>query len=179
MKNLIIDTNVNFGGFYESIHSDVVASFIADMEYNWEDVNYNDTYKNYSKNYIKVLNNILDTNIIFKALNSPKFYNYSTDIINVELSKKDILKLFKYIKEEELKQEVFNIIKDSSTSKDGYIAFYNYADFFKKDNLDILAECLFDVIIENLQDDIIDVIVEGRHSDFLEIILNEDIKEGF
>ncbi len=129
----------------------------------------------YSKSYIKVLNNILDTNIIFKALNSPKFYNYLTDKINVELSKKDILKLFKYIKEEELKQEVFNIIKDSSTSKDGYVAFYNYADFFKKDNLDILVECLIDVIIENLQDKIID----GICSDYMEIVLNEDIKEGF
>ena len=176
MKNLI-ETNINFGGFYNSIHSDIIDIYIEDMEYNWEAVDYKETYKIYSKNYIKVLNNILDTNLIFKALNSPKYYNFTTDIINVEISKKDILKLFKYVKDAELKEEVFNIIKDSSTSKDGYVAFYNYADFFKKDNLDILVECLLDVIIENLQDDIIDVIVEGRHSDCLEIVLNEDIKE--
>ena len=174
MENLI-KTTVNFGGFYNSVHSDIIDTYVEDMEYNWEDVNYNDTYNIYSKNYIKALNNILDTNIIFKALNSPKFYNYSTDIINVELSKKDILKLFKYVKDEELKQEVFNIIKDSSTSKDGYVAFYNYTDFFKKDNLDILVECLMDIIIENLQDAIIDDIC----ANYIEIILNEDIKEGF
>ena len=171
MQNLI-ETNVNFGGFYDSIHSDIIDTYVADMEYNWEEVNYNDTYKIYSKIYIKVLNNILDTNIIFKALNSPKFYNYSTDVIKVELSKKDILKLFKYIKEEELKQEVFNTIKDASTSKDGYVAFYNYADFFKKENISILVECLLDVIIENLQDRIIDDIC----ANYIEIILNEDIK---
>ena len=177
MQNLI-KTTVNFGGFYNSTHSDIIDNYVEDMEYNWEEVNYKETYEMYSESYIKVLNNILDTNIIFKALNSPKYYNYTTDVINVEISKKDILKLFKYIKEEELKQEVFNIIKDSSTSKDGYIAFYEYKDFFKKDNLDILIECLFDAIIEHLQDDIIDAIVEGMHSDCLEIILNDDIKEG-
>ena len=172
MQNLI-KTTVNFGGFYNSIHSDILDTYIEDYGYNWENVDYISTYKEYSKSYIKVLNNILDTNIIFKALNSPKFYNYSTDKINVELSKKDILKLFKYVKDEELKQEVFNIIKEASTSRDGYVAFYNYADFFKKDNLDILVECLLDVIIENLQDRIVD----GICSNYIEIILNEDIKE--
>ena len=172
MKNLI-ETNINFGGFYNSIHSDIIESYIEDLEYNWEDVDYKETYKIYSESYIKVLNNILDTNIIFKALNIPKFYNYSTDFINVEISKKDILKLFKYVKEGELKEEAFNIIKEASTPRDGYVAFYNYADFFKKDNLDILVECLLDVIIENLQDRIID----GIQSNYIKIVLNEDIKE--
>ena len=172
MQNLI-ETNVNFGGLYNSIHSDIIDIYIEDMEYNWEAVDYKETYKIYSKIYIKVLNNILDTNIIFKALNSPKYYNYSTDIINVELSKKDILKLFKYVKEEDLKQEVFNIIKEASTSKDGYVAFYEYKDFFKKENLDILIECLFDIIVEHLEDRIVDDI----QSNYLEIVLNEDIKE--
>lgn len=169
MKNLI-ETNINFGGFYNSTHSDIIDSEVENMEYNWEDVNYNDTYKIYSENYIKSLNNILDTDLIFKALNSPKFYNFTTDFINVEISKKDILKLFKYIKEEELKEEVFNNIKECSTSVDGYIAFYNYKDFFKKDNLGLLVECLFDIIVENLQDRIID----DMQSNYLEIVFNED-----
>ena len=172
MQNLI-ETIVNFGGFYNSIHSDIIESYVEDMEYNWEDVNYTETYKIYSESYIKVLNNILDTDLVFKALNSPKFYNYSTDTISIEISKKDILKLFKYVKDEDLKQEVFNIIKEASTSRDGYVAFYNYADFFKKENIAILVECLLDVVVENLEDRIIDDI----QSNYLEIILNEDIKE--
>ena len=174
----LIKTTVNFGGFYYSIHRDILDSEIECLGYEDEVINFEVTHNEYSKNYIKVLNNILDTNITFKALNSPKFYNYTTDKINVELSKKDILKLFKYIKEEELKQEVFNIIKEASTPRDGYVAFYNYEDFFKKENIAILVECLFDAIIEHLQDDIIDAIVEGMHSDCLEIILNDDIKEA-
>ena len=169
MKNLI-ETSINFGGFYDSIHSEVIADNIEIMEYNWEDVDYNSTYKIYAKDYIKILNQKLDTNIIFKSLYSPKCYNYSTDYINVEISKKDILKLFQYVRNEDLKQEVFNIIKDSSTSKDGYISFYNYNDYFKKDNLDILVECMFDVIIEHLQNDI----VEDLQSNYLEIVFNED-----
>ena len=111
MKNLIIDTVINFGGFYESVHNDIIADNIELMEYNWEDVNYRATFEIYAKDYIKVLNNILDTDITFKSLNSPRYYNYSTDSIEVEISKKDILKLFKSIKEEELKEEVINIIK--------------------------------------------------------------------
>lgn len=170
MQNLTINTTVNFGGFYESIHSYIIDDNIELNEYDFENVNYKDTFEIYAKDYIKVLNNKLDTNISFKALNSPRFYNYSTDFINVDISKKDILKLFKYVRNEDLKQEVFNIIKKSSTSKDGYVAFYNYKDFFKKDNLDILVECLFDVIVENLQDDI----VEELQSNYLEIILNND-----
>ena len=174
MENLI-KTTVNFGGFYDSIHSDIIDTYVVDMEYNWEEVNYNDTYKIYSENYIKALNNMLDTDLIFKALNSPKFYNYTTDKINVEISKKDILKLFKYIKDEDLKQAIFNRIKFVSTSRDGYAAFYTYTDFFKKENLDILIECLFDVIISSLEE----AIIEGMWWNGIDIILNEDIKEGF
>lgn len=170
MKNLTINTNINFGGFYESIHSDIIDTYIEMMEYNWEDVNYISTFEIYSKDYIKVLNNKLDTNISFKALVSPKFYNFSTDKINVDISKKDILKLFQYVRNEDLKQEVFNIIKKSSTSKDGYIAFYNYKDFFKKENLGLLLECMLDIIVDNLQDDI----VEELQANYLEIVLNED-----
>ena len=169
MKNLI-ETNINFGGFYESIHSDVIDNYIEIMEYNWEDVDYNSTYKTYAEDYIKILNQKLDTNIVFKGLVSPKFYNYSTDFINVEISKKDIIKLFQYIKEEDLKQEVFNIIKESSTSRDGYISFYNYNDYFKKENLAILLECLFDIIIEHLDNDII----EELQANYIDIILNND-----
>lgn len=170
MQNLTINTSINFGGFYNSIHSDMIDTYVEDYEYNWEDVNYKDTFEIYAKDYIKVLNNKLDTNISFKALNSPRFYNYSTDFINVDISKKDILKLFQYVRNEDLKQEVFNIIKKSSTSKDGYVAFYNYEDFFKKENLNILVECMLDIIVDNLQEDI----VEELQSNYLEIILNND-----
>lgn len=169
MQNLI-ETNINFGGFYESIHSNIIDSYIEDYEYDWEEVNYKSTYKIYAKDYIKVLNQKLDTNIVFKGLVSPKFYNYSTDYINVDISKKDIIKLFQYVRNEDLKQEVFNIIKESSTSKSGYISFYNYSDYFKKDNLDILVECLFDIIVGSLEE----AIIEDLQSNYLEIILNDD-----
>lgn len=169
MKNLI-QTNINFGGFYNSIHSDIIDNNIELMEYDFENVNYKSTFEIYSKDYIKALNNKLDTNISFKALVSPRFYNYSTDVINIDISFLDILKLFKYVRDEELKKEVINIIKESSTSKDGYVAFYNYKDFFKKENLDILVECIFDIIVDKLQDSII----EELQANYIDIILNEN-----
>lgn len=170
MENLITDINVNFGEFYNSIHSGIIDTNVELMEYDWENINHRAIFEIYAKDYIKALNNKLDTNISFKALIGPKFYNYLMGYINVEITKKDILKLFKYIKEEELKEEVINIIKDNSTSKSGYIAFYEYKDFFKKENLDILIECLFDVIIENMQDGII----EELQGNYINIILNEN-----
>lgn len=170
MKNLSINTIVNFGGFYGSIHSEVIDYNIELMGYDWQKVDYNSTFETYAKSYIKALNQKLDTNISFKALNSPKFYNYSTDNINVEISKKDVLKIFKYTKEEDLKQGIFDKIKNSSTSSDGYISLYSYEDYFKKDNLDLLFECIFDVIVDNLEDDII----EELQANYLEIILNYD-----
>ena len=169
MKNLI-ETKINFCGFYESIHSYIIDDNIELNEYDWEKVNYKSTFEIYAQDYIKILNKKLDTNISFKNLVSPKFYNYSTDYINVEISKKDIIKLFQYVRDEDLKQEVFNIIKNSSTSRDGYVALYNYSDYFKKENLDILVECLFDVIIVHMLDDI----VEDLQSNYLEIIFNDD-----
>ena len=37
MQNLI-QTNINFGGFYYSVHSDIIDSYIENTDYNWEDV---------------------------------------------------------------------------------------------------------------------------------------------
>ena len=160
----MINFNLNFGGFYESIHDQIVENAMGyyfdfidhetveiDQEKIWfigADL-WNFGRIKYSKNFVDVINDTIGTDLKFDALYSPNYYNYGTDQIICEITKKDILKVFDFIKKENLKNDVFSIIKEKTTSYDGFNAFYNYEDFFKKENLVFLIECLFDAILKN------------------------------
>jgi len=147
---------INFGGFYYSIHSANIDIMIEQYEEPNETDgtviefdNYNELCIEYSKEYVEFLNELLNTDIDFISLESPKFYNYSTDKIKAEISKEDVLKVFKYIKENDLKIDITERIKEVTTSVSGYIPFYSYEDIFKHENIDILIQCIFDVICNN------------------------------
>jgi len=154
--------NINFGGFYESLHDYYVESAVAnhfgyyleDGEIDQEAMWYLDTTiwkwarERYSKEYIDELNYMLDTRIKFVELDSPSMYNYRTDIIIANTSRKDRLIIMKYIREERLKEQALKHIRISSTSYDGYISFLNYEDYFKKENMNFLIEIMLDVIIK-------------------------------
>jgi hypothetical protein len=146
---------LNFGGFYESYHSDRVDSIIELFEVVEQNVNYKETYLNYSKCLVSAINSHLDIEMSFISLDSPKYYNYSTDKIIVDINKKDILKLFKYIKENDLKKEVIDKIVDVTTSKSGYVAFYQKEDFFKKENLNFLVETILEIIYDYIEEDVL------------------------
>lgn len=132
MKNI----NINFGGFYNSFHSQNIDFHIEqeeeyflneyenkskcieylkenDIEF-WELYDHKKTYANYSKLYIESFNEWLkvgfklDLNIVFKSLSSPKYYNHSTDIIIVNTKPIKKLELDRLINNELLNDE-FNI----------------------------------------------------------------------
>ena len=153
-----INTILNFGGFYNSIHSvridDRIDDNIECFEIDYDNINYTDTFKEYAKDLTKAINKELDINLEFISLNSPREYNFKTDYMEVSLTKKDILKLFKLIKDNDLKQKVYNNIEECTTSRDGYISFYSYSDFFKKDNLDLLTKVLLEVLYNSIEEDI-------------------------
>jgi|GEM_PF-1531582 len=155
--------NINFGGFYESLHDYYVEEAVAnyfgyfledgaiDQEQMWHIGS--DIWRwvkiEYSKEYIDELNYILNTKIKFIELDSPSMYNYRTDVIIANISRKDRLVIMKYIREEGLKEQVLKHIKISSTSYDGYISFLSYEDYFKKENVNFLIEIMLDVIIKD------------------------------
>lgn len=154
MENLVL----NFGGFYNNIHDDntdnmIENYFVEDDEIRYHLVNFKKLHTLYSRSYINFINFHLETNFIFKALNSPKEYNFKTDTILFDANKKDLLKVLKFIRENDLKDNVIQIIKDCTISKDGYIPFYTYSDFFKKENLCFLFESCLDAIISFLDDE--------------------------
>jgi hypothetical protein len=164
---MTIQTQINFGGFYNSYHDDLCQQAVGyslgaddpetgEIIYNTDMENFNEwqsVFVEYSKEYINKLNDELNISLKFDSLDSPKFYNFSTDVILASISIKDILKLFTYIKENDLKEKVYDLIKQKTTSVSGYSAFYSYCDFFKSENRYFLIECLIDVILETLNED--------------------------
>jgi len=159
----LIKTQLNFGGFYNTIHDSIVEDAVAfDLgaidecnENDWENedlINFSNwsAYKTeYCKEWVKLLNAELGTEIVFTALDSPREHNFATDVIIAHITVKDTLKLFKMIKGVELKDKVFKAIKKHTTSYDGYRAFYKYADLFKAEHRYFLIEIMIDILLEN------------------------------
>ena len=159
-----MDTVINFGGFYNSHHDDIVERAVSyiegavddygDIDYSkLDDVQWHHHQLAYCREYIDILNDELGTTILFQGIDSPKFYNFSTDTILAEVSQKDVLSLFKYIRENSLGVELRNKIQTSTTYVDGFIPFYTFQDFLKKDNRTLLFEVLITVIINHLSVD--------------------------
>lgn len=155
---------INFGGFYGSIHDSIVEQQVAYSLENGVDDNGNinndvlfdvlaETWKKAQNSYAnKWLNNVLnyelETSFKFDCIDSPRFYNYSTDVIIADYIQEDFNKTIEYINNEGLKDEVTNIVSEITTSRSGYIPFYS-KDEVLSDN-DLYLECMLDVVIEHL-----------------------------
>jgi len=164
-----IQTVVNFGGFYESIHEEKCEEAVISSN-NWDNedtgelkeehaddlYSYNKwgvVHELYSKEYIDKLNDELETGIKYKELISPRFYNFGTDVIFVEITRKDCLKLFEYIRFESLENKVKEHIKDRTAASSGFRPFFKASDFYKRKHRDLLIETLLTVIINFLNED--------------------------
>jgi hypothetical protein len=138
-----LNTNLPaFNGYYGSIFEDVDTS--GELEYvnelriekglteleNDNDFNYN--YDAYYSELNNVLTNCVEDfliglgmvkNITFIKMHSPKFYNYTNDVIECKI---DInIKVVKdYIKENE--EQFVNYLENNFKSRDGFSSFYEY-----------------------------------------------------
>jgi len=156
-----MQTTINFGGFYESLHDDIVERAKAyeigavddngeiDGDKLWEvdKAEWDSIKEEYSGEWLDMLNQELETDIKFVSLNSPRFYNYSTDVIVGDISQKDALKIFGYVRDNDLKCEVLQAVRDASTSGSGYSALYDYEDYFMREYRALLLQVVLDVII--------------------------------
>ena len=150
MENLTIkNVALNFGGFYDSIHSDLMDSELEtileteDLTYdNISDyISWKDIHLEYSKRLVVAFNNKFDLNLKFEELFQPKEYNSKTDEILVEMSMQDYNYLFLDTDQDELKHK----ITKATTNIDGYLAFYNYSEML--DEPQFIAEFLLDIIM--------------------------------
>ena len=148
-KITIKNVALNFGGFYDSIHSNLIDTELEnileteDLEYDqiFDYIDFKAIYLEYSKRLVEGLNDNFDLNLKFEQLIRPKEYNFSTDEILVEMSMQDYNYLFLDTDQDELKHK----ITKATTNRDGYLAFYNYSEVLGEPQF--IAEFLLDVLM--------------------------------
>tara|TARA_R100001509_G_scaffold108053_1_gene64330 strand:+ start:898 stop:1413 length:516 start_codon:yes stop_codon:yes gene_type:complete len=156
-------TNIKFGGFYGSEHSDSIDSRIEMYEHEgyintWEDIDYQETYKSYIDNYCSELSDfILDEfkiDIDFEnlSLNSPRFYNFETDTIDCEVNKDKVEKLNTYFLKD---KDFIQYLNKRTESYSGFISFYTFEQAkHNKDNI------LIDYVLEYICKEIFNEVAE-------------------
>jgi len=143
------ETRLEFGGFYESIHSEIIDNHIeyfiesendlndTEKEYDDYDFDYQSMYNQYIKQYCKMLSNHIkneyNLNIDFTDLKliSPKYYNFETDKIECKVSNhKDLISYFKN------DNDFLDFLNQATQSYDGYISYYDFNQAINnKDNI--------------------------------------------
>lgn len=152
MENIIIkDVKLNFGGFYGSIHSDLIDSEIEnileseDLTYDniLEYISWKDIHLEYSKRLVVAFNNKFDLSLKFEQLIQPREYNFHTDEILVEMTMQDYNSLFFETHQNSLQLK----IQDATTARSGYTPFYNKSEILNKPQF--IAEFLLDILMED------------------------------
>lgn len=130
-------TTISFCGFYDSIHSSNIDYAIEQMFSDrdtgcqrneglemalFNKCHYSAVYKAYAKEYVENFAREFEIpSLIFDELNSPKFYNFTTDRIFATVTLEDLLKIKNTVPLEEFK----DMAKLMFTSRDGFSSFYD------------------------------------------------------
>ena len=165
---------IPFSGFYESFHSseiDFIEEGILDGDPNYKmgdvlDVDYKKLHAWYASVYLEAFVEELqalhpalsNVNIEFKELVSPREYNFTTDVIYGEISKKDFTLLMMVVDVDDLQREISNRF----TSCDGFVSFYSNkleewdSDFSEWDHNQA------GTVLESLYADTFEAVVDGE-----------------
>jgi len=175
-----VDVVCEFGGFYESIHMQIIegsieSQFMDDSgelpeDFCWDNVNLVELEKKYAKVFVeelipkKIIQEFYEEyglkipedllKIEFKELISPQFYNYSTDVIKSRLT----ASVANFLIELFSKNEYFdNYVKEWVEEHEN--SNYTYGDIIaNKDNmfLEFILMYVADILSDNMYDDILD-----------------------
>jgi len=174
-ENDLTDIQIDFGGFYHSRHSDYIdydiEQFIENLldegkinEENVDDIYDNISYYNIRNQYIKkyclfleqIIHDEFNIKIDFVniSLNSPREYNFSTDVILCEADKyklQDLTdKFLNHSDWSEYKDLFLNHVHEITTYRDGYIPYYKYDEIMNNKN-NMLFTQIFNFLINNTQ----------------------------
>ena len=134
---------IEFGGFYGSIHADLVEMAIEALHGDdqgvmsseqYDQIDWKDAHNKYCVAYLDKLEDFMNDEIIchgvipsleFICLDSPRFYNYTTDKIIASISEEDEKFIVDAIKVYEGFQDY---VKERTTSRDGFIPFYTFEE---------------------------------------------------
>lgn len=141
-----MEARIPFSGFYDSMWSSEVDSEEEryfehlkeehsltddDMgelhEWMWRHAQYRLSYLHIAQEYVSPFQDFineglgLNIKLAYKDMSSPKFYNFETDKIVVEISYEDAIKLARRVGRNALRKAA----KDMFTSRSGFISFYS------------------------------------------------------
>ena len=150
-KITIKNVALNFGGFYDSIHSGLIDTGIEnileteDLEYDQicDYIDFKAIHLEYAKRLVSDFNDNFDLNLKFEQLIQPREYNYKTDEILVEISMQDYNYLWLNTDQTSIQLKV----QDATTARDGYIPLYNSSELL--DEPQFIAEFLLDILMED------------------------------
>lgn len=160
MQNENITLSLEFGGFYQSIHEEVIEmnAGIYCLQHDCDlqecgdecqpDIDYAKTRINYCKAYLQKLEEYIQNEyeigliLKFKELKSPREYNFSTDTIILDTGSFEQLgNLVKYLYKNE--PDFAETLRDITIEKSGYYPCYNHNELMaNKDNM--LFKCALD-----------------------------------
>jgi len=106
--------------------------------------------------FIDSLNDMLELELKFIQIDSPRFYNFTTDKIEAEINENDFNKL----KDTYLNSNEFiDYVNENSKSRDGFTSFYNgFNEVIKED--EILLQYMFNYILNEYADEIDNYVFE-------------------
>tara|TARA_R100001198_G_scaffold95822_1_gene83074 strand:- start:1516 stop:1995 length:480 start_codon:yes stop_codon:yes gene_type:complete len=152
----MIKTTINFGGFYDSMHSYTIENLIEAYEYDYEKIDWDKTHDDYINDYCYALSSFIleeyNLDIDFKniSLYSPRFYNYETDTIDCEIKKQQVNRLNEIFLKD---NDFIEYLKNRTESYDGYISFYAFEDALDNKN-DVLIKYVLEYICNNKMFDV-------------------------
>lgn len=146
-------TTIAFSGFYESLYSSYDQYLYDELDQYGENsdgaielqkeidsIDLEKTRLNIAKAYVDQFNHYYDLDLKFKSIESPKYYNYSTDQIFCYITKDQLQKLLDILASEN-NIHLIEALKRNFTSYDGFCSFYsndindyNFADLASLDH---------------------------------------------
>lgn len=146
MENKTIKYHLDFGGFYESVHSHSIELAIAyhfddegvgvdfeDLEdhpdFDFDNIDFKSMQLDYAEQWFNLYKDRIFSRGQFCGLWSPDYYNFETDKIVVEISES---KVHDIIEESCSDYAVREFIDEQSQSYDGFNSFYEGFDNVKK-----------------------------------------------
>ena len=87
-----MEIQIEFGGFY-GYHEEYIDNRIDDYEIDFDNVDWNATFKDYAENWLWRFNNRSNLDLDFVGIVSSTYYNYRTDKIIAKVNYDNINEL--------------------------------------------------------------------------------------
>jgi len=153
MDETLLEINVRFGGFYNTIHDMLLETLVEGMG---EIDDWKSLQGLYVKEYVAFLNKLMNTNMKYIEVLSPKEYNSETDVGVAKISEQDAQTIIRYAKEC-CQDEVDQAISFATIRREGFIPFFNKKTILLDENRDHLITLILEAIInqDNFNDEVI------------------------